>query len=81
MSLGLRPVSKMINESLRTNFNDLINAHRVEAFKELALRSGSKKYSIMGMGHEVGFSSKASFYRAFKKETGMTPTDYLKSHV
>jgi len=72
-------LSRMINETLDTNFNDLINKHRVDAFKEKLLQPDSRKYSILGLGQGVGFSSKASFYRAFKKETGITPSDYLKS--
>lgn len=77
----INTLSTTINEVLRTNFNDLINKYRIEAFKELVTRPESEKYSITGLGQEVGFSSKASFYRAFKKETGMTPSDFLQSKV
>jgi len=75
----INSLSSVINESLQTNFNDLINQCRVVAFKALVLQPESSRYSILGLGQEVGFSSKASFYRAFKKETGMTPSDYIKS--
>ena len=75
----INSLSHVINESLQTNFNDLINRYRVAAFKERALEPDSYKYSIVGLGQEVGFSSKASFYRAFKKETGTTPSDFIKS--
>jgi len=70
-------VSATISEAFTTNFNDLINQYRVEAFKQLALQPESSKYSIQGLATESGFSSKASFYRAFKKETGSSPTEYL----
>ena len=33
---------------------------------------------IIDVAIEVGFSNKVSFYRAFKKETGLSPTDYKK---
>jgi AraC-like DNA-binding protein len=75
----INSLSSVINETFDTNFNDLINQYRVQAFKEKALHPDSHKYSILGLGQEVGFQSKASFYRAFKKETGMIPTDFLKS--
>ena len=77
----INSVSSIINESLQTNFNDLISKHRVMEFKDRVLEPDSNKYSIVGLGQEVGFSSKASFYRAFKKETGMTPSDYIKSQA
>ncbi|MEM8896077.1 MAG: hypothetical protein AAGC88_15975, partial [Bacteroidota bacterium] len=57
----INSVSKMINESLHTNFNDLVNRYRVEAFKQLAVTPESQRYSVQGLGQEVGFSSKASF--------------------
>ncbi|UOY06781.1 AraC family transcriptional regulator [Muricauda sp. SCSIO 64092] len=77
----INTLSTTINKTLKINFNDLINKNRIEAFKRLTLDPKSKKYSILGLGQEVGFSSKASFYRVFKKETGMTPSEYLKSKV
>lgn len=77
----INSLSNVINESLQTNFNDLINYHRVEAFKERACERESQKYSIVGLGQEVGFRSKASFYRAFKKETGITPSQFIKSQA
>ncbi|WP_380800744.1 helix-turn-helix domain-containing protein [Shivajiella indica] len=72
-------LSSMLNEVLKTNFNDLINKYRIDRFKQLISSPDVKKYSIAGLGLEVGFSSKASFYRAFKKETGITPTEYINS--
>ncbi len=75
----INSVSGVINESLQTNFNDLINHHRIVAFKDQLLRPENQRFSIEGIGQQVGFSSKASFYRAFKKETGMTPTQFIKN--
>jgi AraC-like DNA-binding protein len=74
-----RDVTIIISEAFDTNFNDLINTYRVKAFKDLVTRSENKKYSIMGIAQEVGFNSKASFYRAFKKESGQTPSEFLIS--
>lgn len=74
----INDVSMIINETFSTNFNDFINGYRVEAFKEVANDVTIKKYSILGLAQEVGFGSKASFYRAFKKEMGITPNEYLK---
>ncbi len=81
MGWPINSVSQMINDSLHTNFNDLINQYRVAAFQEKSQEPESKKYSIVGLGQEAGFSSKASFYRAFKKATGMTPTEFMKSQA
>lgn len=71
-------LSFLINEAFHTNFNDWINHYRIQVFKELLEKPENKKYSMVGLSQDVGFSSKASFYRAFKKATGVTPSDFLK---
>jgi len=38
-----------------------------------------KNFSLLGIAFECGFNSKASFNRAFKKNTGLTPSEYKKS--
>jgi AraC-like DNA-binding protein len=36
-------------------------------------------YTITAIGLEAGFNSNASFYRAFKKQTNVSPSDYRNS--
>ncbi len=79
MGWPVRDVSFIIGEAFDTNFNDLINRYRINAFKNAITKNEHKKYSILGIAEEVGFSSKASFYRAFKKECGQTPSEFLAS--
>lgn len=79
MGYPVNDLSFLINEGFHTNFNDWINHHRIQAFKDLLRNPENKKYSLTGLSQEVGFSSKASFYRAFKKATGITPSDYMTS--
>ena len=65
-------LSRYINQELNTNFNDLINRHRITCAQRL-LQTGHKNlYEICELS---GFNSMSSFYRAFKKFTGYTPTE------
>lgn len=70
-------LSYVINQSQGCNFNDMINRHRVDAVKtKLAERSSEP---ILNIALDSGFNSKATFNRAFKKFTGLSPTEYQEN--
>lgn len=70
-------ISKAINQGFEMNFNDFINNYRIEAIKELFAKGERKKSTLLGIAYDCGFNSKATFNRAFKKNTGFSPKDYL----
>ncbi len=57
------------------NFNRLINHHRIEQAKAM-LTAPDGPRSILEVAQDCGFASLGPFNRAFKAETGMTPTAY-----
>lgn len=71
-------LSTLINKDLNKTFFELLNQYRVEEFIRIAADPKYAKYSIMGIANEVGFNSKSSFNTAFKKHSGLTPSEYLK---
>ena len=79
-SIDERPyiVSQAINSCLQKNFFDLINGYRVEEAKELMLDEKLNHLSLLGIAFEAGFTSKTAFNSAFKKHTGMTPSQFKK---
>lgn len=76
--LTTRDISRAINHTTSKNFCDFINSLRVEDFKDRVLNSSNEKLSILNEAYNVGFNSKSSFNLIFKKETGLTPTQFLK---
>ena len=80
--LGISPsyISQIINTITGDNFSTYINRYRVEAVKAMITNEEFDNYSLLAMGLEAGFSSKTTFYAAFKKMTGMTPNLYRKTH-
>jgi len=73
-------ISQVINAEFDANFNEFINGFRVARAKEL-LRSGYyDAYSLEGIALESGFNNRTSFYRAFKKHTGMSPSGYKQNY-
>ncbi len=73
-----RQLSQIVNQNYGYNFSDFINLKRVKESQKLLLSESKNKLSILGISYEVGFNSKSSFYSAFKKFTGTTPSDYQK---
>ena len=69
-------LSAVINRVFEKNFNDYVNAYRVEAVKSLMTDPAVAHLSLLGIGLESGFNSKATFNRAFKKVTGVSPREY-----
>ncbi|OAZ05350.1 helix-turn-helix domain-containing protein [Flavobacterium succinicans] len=73
-------VSQIVNTVTGDNFANYINNYRVEAVKEMISNSEYEKYNLLMMGLESGFTSKTTFYKAFKKATGQTPNEYRNSN-
>lgn len=80
--LGISPgyISQIVNTITGENFSTYINRYRVEAVKVMIADAEFDNYSLLAIGLESGFSSKTTFYTAFKKMTGMTPNVYRKTH-
>ncbi|MDF0692531.1 AraC family transcriptional regulator [Aquirufa ecclesiirivi] len=66
-------VSYCFNKILNTPFPTIKNKYRIEYVKELILKDKGKRYSLEGLMKEAGFTSKNSFFQAFKEIEGCTP--------
>ncbi len=71
-------LSWLLNYRFNQNFNGFINQFRVQAFKELARDPRNAHLTLLGLAYQSGFSSKTVFNTTFKKETGITPRQYMK---
>ena len=71
-------LSQYINEALGKSFSNLIKEYRIEKAKQLL--ETETNYTIECLGYDSGFSSKSTFFTAFKKITGLTPAEYQKLH-
>jgi len=72
-------VSRAFNVGLGRNFNAAINSLRVEAVQSAMLADPSAE--LLALSLACGFSSKASFNRVFREQTGLTPSAWRASHV
>lgn len=71
-------LSKVINQGFQLNFNDFINDYRVNALKQKLEAGEYKTQTLLGIAYDCGFNSKATFNRAFKKATGVTPKEWIE---
>ncbi|OFX90127.1 MAG: hypothetical protein A2W99_17555 [Bacteroidetes bacterium GWF2_33_16] len=74
-----RLLSGVINQYKNQNFYDFINSYRIEKAKKLIISENSKKKTIQEILYDSGFNSKSTFNLAFKKCTGITPTEFKKT--
>lgn len=69
-------VSQTLNEHLGATFFDYVAKWRVESAKPLIAAGDA---SVLAVALEVGFNTRSTFYKAFKRETGMTPQAYREA--
>ncbi len=79
MDIPFRELSILINHHLGQHFFDFINEYRIKKAVELLENPANGKLTILEIIYDVGYNSKSPFNSAFKKHTGMTPTEYRKA--
>jgi len=68
-------VSQALNTYLNQKFYDYVNTYRIEEAKRI-LSDPKNDEKILSIGFNVGFKSKSSFNKIFKKFTGMSPSQF-----
>lgn len=74
-------LSQLINSTYSRNFYDFINGYRIEYAKQQIVQRLNQDVPTLDLLLESGFKSSSTFYNAFKKETGLTPTQFKKSLI
>jgi AraC-like DNA-binding protein len=81
MNASCNETSFVINELYRDNFYNFINKYRVEEAKTVLLSEKYNQLNILGIAYESGFNSKTTFNTTFKKHTGFSPTEFVKTNL
>lgn len=69
-------LSAVINEGFGQNFNDFVNGFRV-ADVQARLRAGEgERRGLLAVALDAGFNAKSTFNRAFRKATGVAPSEF-----
>ncbi len=75
LEISTNQLSQIINQKARVNFHDFVNGYRVEEFIRQAKKN--KDFSLLALALDSGFNSKSSFNYIFKKQKGLSPSQYL----
>ena len=76
LSMTPHALSQVINEQFSSNFNDFINSYRVEEAKKMLIDPERKNFTIASIAYDSGFNTLSAFNVAFKKFTGVTPSQF-----
>ena len=68
-------ISKVFNNIMKISFRDYLNLIRLADFRA----NFHKDRSIEQQIAECGFTSRQTFYRAFRKQYGTTPNEFFSS--
>ncbi|HBS05590.1 MAG TPA: hypothetical protein DEA96_11525 [Leptospiraceae bacterium] len=72
---------RLINGELGyPNFNQFLNAHRIQDAREILIDPAQADQTILTIAFDLGYQSLAPFNVAFRKITGETPTAFRNRH-
>ncbi len=71
-------LSQILNDNVGKSFTTYINEYRIEEACNLILTDD--RLSLEGVGYEVGFNSKSTFFATFKKFKNTTPAAFQKEN-
>lgn len=78
LNVSTHSLSQTINAIAGKPFYDFVNSYRVRHLQKLLEDPSQQKFTILSMGFESGFNSKASLNRVFRQDTGLSPSEYLE---
>lgn len=79
LSVSPNYVSQSINNRLGISYSDFISQWRIEEAKSLLLEPENDKWTLLYIAQSSGFKSSSAFNSAFKKFTGLTPSQFRNS--
>lgn len=76
--LPLHQVSAFINSHYKMNFNDFVNEYRILSCIDKLIKKEWEIKKLETIAEESGFNNRNTFTSAFKKATGLNPSEFIK---
>lgn len=77
LGIPVHHLSYYFSEQKKKSFNDFRNEWRIHHAKDLILTGKAREMSPEAIGFSSGFSSRITFFRAFKKAEGISPETFM----
>jgi AraC-like DNA-binding protein len=74
-----RELTAILNGHFKMNFYEFINNYRIKEAKEILAADSNQEKTISDIFLAVGFNSKSVFNTFFKKNVGLTPSEFRKN--
>lgn len=74
-------LSGIINQSYNLNFNEFVNRFRIDYVKALLSSPEANLFTLEAISQKAGFSSRATFSRAFLKFENCSPKEYIRKNT
>lgn len=71
-------VSQVINERTNGNFSTFVNNYRIREACQRINDGIMQNYTVEALSSSVGFKSRMTFFKAFKLQTGLSPSEYIR---
>ena len=81
LGTNCRYISAVMTERFHTNFNGLMNKHRIDEAKTLLAEEEYRDKSISEIGEMVGFGTRQAFYASFYRFLNTTPREFRVKHL
>jgi AraC-like DNA-binding protein len=81
LDVPARELTALLNGHFKMNYYEFINNYRIEEAKHIIQTDTDQQKSVSDIFLAVGFNSKSVFNTFFKKNVGMTPTEFRKRCV
>lgn len=76
LDISTNHLSQVVNSMCGCNFYQYVNRYRIAFSQQLIEADKSQTLTSLVIALDSGFQSTSTFYAAFKKETGMSPSAY-----
>jgi AraC-like DNA-binding protein len=76
LSITPHLLSQIVNEQFSHNFNDFVNSYRIEEAQRMLADPSKNNLTVASIAYDCGFNTLSAFNTAFKKFTGLTPSQF-----